>query len=137
VISRYMTCFILTCVTGAMSGSMRSTYLMRTLPRTLYPVNMLRGIRDVANGLCKCDVRCLMRSCIPCGTTTMLLSMVRSAPSPTHTRLSMNNFVYSTLTYYPIVIAIFCLPSLQHVFDYTSYRDRGRRERHCCSIAAA
>jgi len=85
----------------------------------------------------KCDVRCLMRCGIPCGTTTMSFSMVRSAPSHTHIRLSMNIFVCYTLTYYPIATAIVCLPSSQHVFDYTSYRDGGRRGRHCCSRAAA
>ena len=120
-----------------MSGLMRSTCLMRTLPRMLYPVNMLRGKRDVAIGLCKCDVRCLMRCCIPCGTTTTSLSMVRSATSLTHIRLSINNFVCYTLIFYPIATAIVCLPSLQHVFNYTSYRDGGRRGRHYCSIAAA
>ena len=59
------------------------------------------------------------------GTTTMFSYMVRSAPSLTHIRLSMNNFVYFTLIFYPIATAIVCLPSLQHVFDYTSYRDGG------------
>ena len=67
----------------------------------------------------------------------VFIYMVRSAPSPSHIRLSMSNFVCSTLTFYPIATAIVCLPSLQHVFDYTSYRDGGRRGRHCCSIAAA
>ena len=101
---------------------------MRTLPRMLYPVNMLHGKRGVAIGLCKCDVRCLTRCFIPCGTTTMSSYMVRSAPSLTHIRLSMNNFVCSTLIFYPIATAIVCLPSLQHVFDHTSYRDGGERE---------
>jgi len=67
----------------------------------------------------------------------MFLYMVRSAPSPMHIRLSMNNFVCYTLIFYPIAIAIVCLPSLQHVFDYTSYRNGGRRGRNCCSVAAA
>ena len=67
------------------------------------------------------------RCCIPCGTTTMSLSMVRSAPSLTHIPWSINNFVCSTLIFYPIATAIVYLPSLLHVFDYTSYRDGGRR----------
>jgi len=46
-------------------------------------------------------------------------------------------FFCSTLIFYSIATAIVYLPSSQHVFDYTSYRDGGRRGRHCCSIAAA
>ena len=132
-----MMCFILTCVTGDMTGLMRLTFLMRTLPLMSYPVNMLRGKHGAAIGLCKCAVRCLMRCFIPCGITTMSLYMVRSAPSQTHIRLSMNSYVYFILTFYLIATAIDYSLSLPHVFEYTSYRDGGRRGRHCCSIAAA
>ena len=95
------------------------------------------GKQGAAIGLHKCAVRCLMRCFILCGITTMFSYMVRSAPSQTHIRLSMNSCVCSILISYLIATAIVCLLSLPHVFNLTSYRDGGRRGRHCCSIAAA
>ena len=112
-----MMCFILTCVTGDMTGLMRLTFLMRTLPLMSYPVNMLRGKCGAAIGLYKCAVRCLTRCCIPCGTTTMSLYMVRSAPSQTHIPWSMNSFVCYILISYLIAIAI---DFLRHIPAKTS-----------------
>jgi len=96
----YLTYFILTCITWAVSGWMRLIYLMRIPLLMLYPVNVLRGKRGAAIGLCTCAVRPLVRYSVPCGNTATTLHTVRSAP---HWRTYSGQW---TIIYYYLLCAV-------------------------------